>query len=314
MRRIKSLDSVFKHQIGSISLAILFGAYIVIYYTTGFLNIDSFATIGALMAALFSLRAFGNEIRQGFYKKRILGYVMLIGFHAFCWRELYYGGIVDFLVAPDFLKIYATAIAALFGIQRLNLTSRGLGRSLGTLLGRKNDSEGTSPQPVLAPPAEDYNEPTGVEKLELIELAEKELGVKEIQGSQHNPRIIEYGKIADIEGYGADEIPWCAVFVNAMCELAGIERSYSAVAKSFLKVGEEVSAKEVLKDPSNTVAIFHRGNSSRDWRGHVAIVESVDKSLNFCTCIGGNQNNEVTRRTFDISGWRFAGFRKLEYL
>ena len=44
-----------------------------------------------------------------------------------------------------------------------------------------------------------------------IQIASKEIGVKEQSGSTHNPRILEYFATCNMKGV-TDELPWCSAF------------------------------------------------------------------------------------------------------
>lgn len=48
---------------------------------------------------------------------------------------------------------------------------------------------------------------------EHLKIAMKELGVRELAGSKHNPRIIEYHKATSLKAT-QDEVSWCSSFVN----------------------------------------------------------------------------------------------------
>ena len=118
------------------------------------------------------------------------------------------------------------------------------------------------------------------------------IGTTEIKGTKHNKVILQFGKWAGINWYDKDEIPWCAVFVNAMLYLIGKGGTKSALAKSFLNIGKVVTLDEVKKDPTNVVAIYHRGSTAKDISGHVQIVIKVnnDNTIDFVT---GNVSDTV---------------------
>ena len=46
-----------------------------------------------------------------------------------------------------------------------------------------------------------------------LKIALGELGEKEIKGSQHNERILEYQETTGLN-FGSDEIAWCSIFAN----------------------------------------------------------------------------------------------------
>jgi len=74
-----------------------------------------------------------------------------------------------------------------------------------------------------------------------LQIAMKEIGVHEIAGSKHNPRILEYHKSTSYKAT-TDEIPWCASFVNWVLMLAELKRTNSAAAISFLTLGKPLPA------------------------------------------------------------------------
>ena len=116
-----------------------------------------------------------------------------------------------------------------------------------------------------------------------LEVAQRELGVKEYPGPQHNPRIVEYAAHTSL-GAKSDEIPWCSSFVNWCMAQARVKGTGSAAARSWLDWGVK------LEQPvTGCVAVFERGSDPRS--GHVAFyVSHTDKTINV---LGGNQSNQV---------------------
>ena len=122
-----------------------------------------------------------------------------------------------------------------------------------------------------------------------LALAKKELGTIEIPGPRSNPQVVKY--YVDVVGKGmADSVPWCAAFVGAMLVRSGEKSSGSLMARSYCKYGDRCGAKP------GAIVVFPRG---RPPSGHVAFVESV--SGDKIVCVGGNQGDAVTRRTFPRS-------------
>jgi uncharacterized protein (TIGR02594 family) len=121
-----------------------------------------------------------------------------------------------------------------------------------------------------------------------IGIAQAEVGTKEISGSKHNPRIIEYhsttGKFSD------DETPWCASFVNWVMQKAGYQGTNSALALSWQSWG-----KKLTKPAYGSIAVFSWGGG----KGHVGFV--VGKSGNNIQVLGGNQSNQVNVTSFGTS-------------
>lgn len=129
-----------------------------------------------------------------------------------------------------------------------------------------------------------------------LELARKEVGVKEWPGKANNPTVVDYFQDAVGLQY-ADEVSWCAAFVGAMLSRSWIKPSGSLLARSYLKWGRGVRYPEI-----GAVAVFPRGEP---WQGHVGFVDAVDgKNI---WVISGNQDNAVTRalyRQSSVLGYR----------
>lgn len=128
-------------------------------------------------------------------------------------------------------------------------------------------------------------------------IAEGEIGVKEVYGGEHNPRILEYGR-AVTDSYSEDEIPWCAYFVNWVLLMSDIQGTGSGLARSFLDWGYH------LKDPRiGCVCVFRRGSST--WQGHVGFYAGGDDT--YVYLLGGNQSNEVSISKYRKS--KLLGYR-----
>ncbi len=113
--------------------------------------------------------------------------------------------------------------------------------------------------------------------------AANELGVSEIYGERHNPRIIHYHSFTS---YGAqsDEVAWCSSFVNAgLVEGAGVKGTNDAGAASFKRYG-----KESKPDLFGSIVLFKTNTGSMR---HVAFSAGVFKGNVFR--LGGNQSNKV---------------------
>jgi len=137
----------------------------------------------------------------------------------------------------------------------------------------------------------------------VVQVASAEIGVKEIPGARSNPEILKYAKEAGFKNYKSDESAWCSLFANWVALKAGLERSNSLAARSWLNVGIPIENPE-----PGDVVIFWR--ESRDsWKGHVGFFNgfSADKSRVYC--LGGNQGNQVSITAKPIS--KVLGFRRL---
>lgn len=126
--------------------------------------------------------------------------------------------------------------------------------------------------------------------------ARKEIGLREIPGAKHNPRILKYWTLIRAP-FHDDETPWCAGFVGGMLESVGIKSSRSAAARSYLKWGRKLSA-----PVAGCIVVFERGPKN----GHVGFVTGTVKGEKL-RVLGGNQGDAVNEKLFPTS--RVLGYR-----
>ena len=123
-----------------------------------------------------------------------------------------------------------------------------------------------------------------------IELARQFIGLHEVKGREHNPEILKMWKDIKRGGIKDDETPWCAAFVGAMLERAGIQSSRFEGARSYASWGEK------LAEPTDgCVVVF-----SRDGGGHVGFIVGQDSGGNLLV-LGGNQSDAVNVKAFPRS-------------
>lgn len=123
-------------------------------------------------------------------------------------------------------------------------------------------------------------------------VARKELGVKERQGSDDNPRIVEYHSVTTLRATD-DEVPWCASFVGWCLAQAGYNHTRSAAARSYLTYGLKTD-----------IGIGNIAVLTRTGGGHVAFVVGWDGA--YVWLLGGNQSDAVTMA-------RYARERVIDY-
>ena len=138
----------------------------------------------------------------------------------------------------------------------------------------------------------------------ILKVALSQYGVKEIIGSTHNKTIVDYAKESGFKWVNDDETPWCSIFINWVAFKACLERTKSAMARSWLDVGVPVTFPE-----TGDIVVFKRGNSA--WQGHVGIYisEAENSQINV---LGGNQSNAVKISTYNTKD--LLGFRRLRPL
>ena len=123
------------------------------------------------------------------------------------------------------------------------------------------------------------------------------LGVAEIVGPHHNPKVVGLWRTAKVPGVSDDETPWCAAFVSAVLEEAGIVSARTGWARSYLTWGIKLGAPAV-----GCIVVFERGPHA----GHVGFVVGKDK-VGHLMVLGGNQGNAVSIKPFDRK--RVLGYR-----
>lgn len=113
-----------------------------------------------------------------------------------------------------------------------------------------------------------------------------EVGQKELSGARHNRRILGFFKQV---GHGAikrDETAWCAAFVGACLERAGLRCTRSLMARSYLSWGDDAAERENVL---GAVAVFSRGSNPA--HGHVGFYLGGNRDTVWV--LGGNQSNSV---------------------
>lgn len=122
--------------------------------------------------------------------------------------------------------------------------------------------------------------------------AKKEFGTKEAAGAANNPRVVKFWEDAKLAFIKDDSTPWCAGFVNAMLERAGIRGTRKANARSFSTWGIAQA------QPSyGSIVVLSRPPVA--WQGHVGFVVSHDATT--VTVLGGNQGDRVSHARFPKS-------------
>ncbi len=140
-----------------------------------------------------------------------------------------------------------------------------------------------------------------VENAPWMEIAGKEIGVKEFPGDADNPRIIEYHATTT---YGSkdDEVSWCSAFVNWCLENVGIEGTDNVGARSWLNWGTTIK-----KPVPGCITVLWR-ESPDSWKGHVGFyLADHPTHSNYILLLGGNQGDSVCVAAYEKT--RILGFR-----
>lgn len=95
---------------------------------------------------------------------------------------------------------------------------------------------------------------------------------------------------------------WCAAFVNATLQQAGVQGTGSNMARSFLDWGQPVQTPQ-----RGDVAVFSRGDPNGPY-GHVGLVERInpDGTIQLLSGNSGDQVQSVAYSTDRLLGYRRA--------
>lgn len=125
------------------------------------------------------------------------------------------------------------------------------------------------------------------------------IGLREIKGPQHEPKVVELFKLSGFSGIKDDETAWCAAFVGGVLALSGIPDSDSLAARSYEKWGT------ALKEPVLGCVGVKRRAGGAAWQGHVGFVVAAN-ATHVWLC-GGNQSDKVSIARFQRA--EFTAFR-----
>lgn len=137
-----------------------------------------------------------------------------------------------------------------------------------------------------------------------MQIAQSEIGQREIIGKNHNPKILAYHATTTLKA-SSDETPWCSSFVNWALKQAQITGTNSASAASWASWGEKTTGKNgaitIIRNPK--VA-----NSSLTSTGnHVGFL--IQETATHYELLGGNQSNQVRATLFPKKSWNLLGYR-----
>lgn len=143
-----------------------------------------------------------------------------------------------------------------------------------------------------------------------LNVAESQLGVKEITGERHNPIVLEYHRTTTLSerAAGKDETPWCSSFVNWCLIKAGYKGTNNALARSWLQWGIEL-----LEPQEGCITVIRRKQHGPDAatgsrRGfHVGFY--VGHSPHSIRLLGGNQRDQVKLSNYPLKVYELRGFR-----
>lgn len=124
-----------------------------------------------------------------------------------------------------------------------------------------------------------------------MDVARSLIGLSEIKGPRHESRIVAMWDAIHCAWFKDDETPWCAGYVGACLERAGIRSSRSAAARSYEKWGVDPRPfGTVAEIPYGAIVVLSRAGAGAG-SGHVGFY--CGPSGSGFALLGGNQNDAV---------------------
>lgn len=139
----------------------------------------------------------------------------------------------------------------------------------------------------------------GVSEPLWLQRARDLVGLREISGPIHEPKVLQLWREARMPYVHDDETAWCAAFVGAMLERSMITSTRLPNARSYenwgLDVLTDTGRRDLIRIPIGAVCVFERPPDS--WKGHVNFAIGRTESGDL-VCVGGNQSDSVSIATF----------------
>lgn len=137
-----------------------------------------------------------------------------------------------------------------------------------------------------------------------LEKARYLVGLKEIKGSQHEPKILALAVSNHTEWVHDDETAWCATFVGGILEQCGVRGTRSLAARSYLHWGIDCTEADRRLIPLGAIAVFSRDPNPT--QGHVGFAVGHTDAGDLMV-LGGNQSDSVS--IAPIAGHRLLATR-----
>lgn len=130
---------------------------------------------------------------------------------------------------------------------------------------------------------------------EAYAMASADIGLREVKGPRHSTEIVQMFADVGHSWVKDDETAWCAAFVGAMLERAGLPSTRKLNARSYTTWGEAVALDDAKP---GDVVVFSRGDPN-GWQGHVGFF--VRRAGTHIEVLGGNQSDQVSIARYPVS-------------
>lgn len=117
-----------------------------------------------------------------------------------------------------------------------------------------------------------------------VNMARSQIGLREIPGPKHNPKILEYWQAAKAAWFKDDETPWCGGFMAwVMVKCAIVPPAEAPRAISWATWGKECAPQ-----------LGAVGVKKRTGGNHVFLIVGITSDRKYYKALGGNQGNMVS--------------------
>lgn len=120
-------------------------------------------------------------------------------------------------------------------------------------------------------------------------------------GVDNNPDVMKYFHETGYTFIDEDETPWCAAFLNWICQKCDIATPNKLNARSFLQVGEVVTVPSI-----GDIVVLWRLQQNGPY-GHCGIF--IRETPKMVYVLGGNQDSRVSIKAFPKT--QLLGYRKV---
>lgn len=205
-------------------------------------------------------------------------------------------------------EIMTSAIVQLISIAFGGVGAIGIGRKAVDFVNQSRVKKPTDKTRTTLVKSNEVQSVVSTQVSNAYDIAKQYVGLKEIEGDEHNPKIMEWvNRLGFQNKYGikSDEVAWCATFANGVLLEFGLQGSGSPRAKSFLDIGTTYNIGDELPNkPFAIVAVSHRGYinpNTKEGSGHVELVDPQSITESRYSSIGGNVSDQVKsmNRTYD---------------
>ena len=152
-------------------------------------------------------------------------------------------------------------------------------------------------------------------RADMFAIGSRLVGTAELPGGEDHPMIQWALMLSGFGSHASDETAWCSAFVNLLAYLTGSQRSHSAAARSWLKVGVDWP---LMQAELGDVVVLKRGDGPQpgpevlDAQGHVGLYAGAGDGpdgAGLVKLLGGNQHDQVSVSTFHVE--RILGIRRI---